>query len=174
MNKAGAQALNLAYIADGSYCVYDGTKNTVSAMAPDTYTANINGKLYFTAAGGGNMAIAKAGDGDTITLCEETTANKTLAANTLVIAIGEGGSYSGSVSTTSLGYEVVTAVSGNITTYSVQVTAGSALAKWDDKFYATAAEAFTAAYNAGSDKAVILLKDSPFAVSNIKAERLMP
>jgi len=164
---AGSTAPNPSYIADGSYCVFDGTKSTISETAPAEYTANINGKLYYTTQGGGNLAIAKAANGDTITLCEETTANKTLAASqTLAITIGEGGSYSGTVST-SAGYEVVSNVNGSTTTYSVEVTPDSAIAQWNGNYYPTAYAALDAAYQANSDAAVVLLKDSA-AITGIK------
>lgn len=164
----GSTAPNPAYIADGSYCVFDGSTNTISAIAPREYTANINGKLYYTSSGGGDLAIAKAVNGDTVTLCEATTADKTLAANnTLVITIGEGGSYGGVVSTTSPGYEVLSSVDGSTTTYSVEVTESSAIAEWNGTFYATAGNALNAAYEASSDVAVKLLKNSP-AITGIK------
>ena len=163
----GSTALNPAYIADGSYCVFDGSKSTISETAPVAYTANINGKLYYTSSGGGNLAIAKAANGDTITLCEETTANKTLAASqTLAITIGEGGSYSGTVSTYA-GYEVVSNVNGSTTTYSVALTPNSAIAEWNGTYYPTAYAALDAAYQANSEVAVVLLKDSA-AITGIK------
>lgn len=171
--KAGVKGLKPSYIADQSYCIFDGEKNMVSATLPTSYSAHINEKVYYNIENAGNLAISDASSGDIVTLYETASENKVLSPNsTLTIIIEKGGSYTGAISSSHAGYGIVQRKSGNTTTYSAEVTESSAIAKWENTFYATATEALIAAYNENSNSPVILLKDSSFVISGIKGGKL--
>ena len=165
--------LDVKWIAEGKYAVYDGTDSAVVDTAPETYNACINQKLYFTGETGADDAVKALDAGNTIVLrktpSEGAKTRKSFSSGKFSVVLENGASFDSNSITVAAGYKVVSAtVNESTTDYSVVVDEELAQARIGDTYYTTLGNANA---NAKNGDTIVVLKDITGLTSAISVSK---